>query len=86
MTVVAASQFKLLRAKKNLEKAYKDGDIESVRRWDKEVAECLDVLFNDRDRDAHSLISQLESVLTMYSKIVEDLPDDAVTRIVELDR
>ncbi len=85
MTVVAASQFRLLRAKKSLEKAYKDGDIEAVRRWDTEVAECLDVLFKDRDRDAHSLISQLESVLMMYSKIVEDLPDDAVTRIVESD-
>lgn len=85
MSVVAASQFKLVRARKNLEKAYREGNLHDVRYWDNEVAACLDILFDDKDRDAHSLINQLESVLLTYSKIVADLPDDYVTRVSESD-
>ncbi len=74
MSVVAASQFKLARAQKSLEKSYLEGDWEAIKLWDKELAESLNALFEDGECDAKALITQLESVLVTYSKIVSELP------------
>ncbi len=82
MSVVAASQFKLARARKSLENAYKDGDWDEIKRWDTELANCLNVLFEENDRDVHTLINQLEGVLTTYSKIVTELPEETVRHFV----
>lgn len=74
MSVVAASQFKLARARRCLEKSYLEGDWEAIKRWDKELADSLNALFDEDECDARALIAQLESVLLTYSKIVAELP------------
>ncbi len=74
MSVVAASQFRLARARQCLEQACAEGDWEAVKRWDNALADALNGLFDDGDYDARSLVTQLEAVLATYAKIVLELP------------
>ncbi len=75
MSLITASQFALVRARKSLEKAHLDGDWDAVRHWDTELAKMLDDAFNDELRDTKALIRELENILRSYSKVVSSLPE-----------
>ncbi len=81
MSVIAASQFRLARARKCLEQACAEGDWEAVRRWDKVLAESLDVMFDGGEYNAKTLVTQLEAVLETYAKIVLELPVETVRQL-----
>lgn len=74
MSVIAASQFRLARARKCLEQACAEGDWEAVKRWDRALAEALTALFDEGGYNAQTLVTQLEEVLATYAKIVLELP------------
>ncbi len=76
--LITAAQFKLARARKSLEKAHTDKDWSELRRCDDELAKCLNDAFDDKARDAKSLINELEYILSTYAKIIAELPADAV--------
>lgn len=78
MSVVSAAQFKLVRARKQMEKAHRHHDWADVRSWDEELASCLDEAFDDDTRDVKSLIGELENVLHLYADIVADLPTESI--------
>ncbi len=76
MALVSAMHFKLMRARKSLEKAHLNRDWRAVRHWDSELADCLNAVFSDRERDAKSLITELERLLATYANIIAELPED----------
>ena len=75
MSVVNASQFALIRARKELEKAHKQDDWHEVRRWDQELGAFLDKAFDDENRDTKALINELEKILATYSEVVSNLSE-----------
>lgn len=76
--LVTAAQFKLARARRSLEKAHSERDWSELRRCDNELADCLNDAFDDKSRDAKSLINELEYILSTYAKIITELPDEAI--------
>lgn len=83
MSLVPQSSFALKRAHKELDKAYKNGDWESVRHWDKELAASLTEACNDDNRSAKDLIYDMEKILKSYSKLVSALPEAFVFHLPE---
>lgn len=78
MSVVSTAQFNLMRASKGLEAAYAEGDWDSVRKWDTELAEHLGGVCNDANKDTALLFKELEHVLATYARIVDELPEQSV--------
>ena len=74
MSVVNASQFSLMRARKELQKAFQEGDWRAVRQWDLRIGECLNQAFDDDSRDTKALIDELEKILSTYGKMVSSMP------------
>lgn len=76
MAVISATQFKLAQARRALERTYLNRDWNELRQWDIKLAECLNLVFEDEDRDTKSLLNELEYILKMYSRILIELPED----------
>ena len=79
MSVINASQFSLIRARRELEKAYIKKDWNGVKYWDEKLGEFLDLAFEDEDRDTRVLIDELETILQTYGKVVSSLVDNNKT-------
>ncbi|WP_086932506.1 hypothetical protein [Agarilytica rhodophyticola] len=77
MAIISATQFKLTRARRSLERAYHNKDWNELRQWDTKLAECLNLVFEDPGRDTKSLLNELEYILKMYSRILAELPEDS---------
>ncbi len=78
MPVVAVSHVALVRARRELEKAYQANDWEKVRACDKQLGQQLNLAFADEHRDASFLIKELEGVLGLYARMVTALPVEAI--------
>ena len=75
MSLTNATQFTLMRARKELEKANGHLNWHEVRYWDEQIGRFLSDAFDDPDRDTHALIAELERILSTYSKVVSDLAE-----------
>jgi len=75
MNLVPVSQLNLVRARREMEKAYQAGDWQGVQDWDQMVALQLNQAFDDPDRDHKMLVSELEKILLLYSQMVRSLPE-----------
>ncbi|WNO07940.1 hypothetical protein [Teredinibacter sp. KSP-S5-2] len=78
MSVISASHFSLVRARRELEKAYDCEDWEAVRQWDQDLGVMLNRAFDDEDRDTRALVGELEKVLSLYATIVSSMPEKAI--------
>lgn len=78
MSVVAVSHVALVRARRELEKAYQANDWERVKKCDKQLGHQLNLAFADEHRDARSLVTELEGVLALYARMVTALPAEAL--------
>lgn len=85
MSVVSSSQFELIRARNELQKACKQGNWDAVRRWDSQLGESLNSAFDDEYRDTKSLISELEKILSVYSNLVSNLPHGLADKVLFTD-
>lgn len=74
MSVVSSSHFSLVRARRELEKAFQKGDWDAVRVWDQQLGEKLNEAFDDDGRDTVALIDELERILLTYSNVVSAMP------------
>ncbi len=77
MSVVSMSHLNLLRARKQMEKAFNDCDWDAVKEWDVLLTHQLNQAFDDPTRDNQLLVEELESILGLYAKMVSVLPDVA---------
>lgn len=75
MKLVSASLVNVKRARREMERAFVQGDWEAVKRWDALVGEGLDQAFDDPSRDNVSLVDELEKILGLYAQIVIGLPE-----------
>ena len=75
MSVVVASQFALKRARKNLERAYQQGNWQAVRQSDVELGKLLNSALDDKSRDTKALVEELENILGLYADMVSMLPE-----------
>ena len=75
MSVVVASQFALKRARRNLERAYQQGNWQAVRQSDVELGNLLSSALDDKSRDTTALVEELENILALYADMVSMLPD-----------
>jgi len=75
MSIVPASHLQLVRARKALEKSYREKDWDSVRQWDTVLATQLNASFEDGTRDTKALVSELERILYTYSNMLAELPE-----------
>ncbi|PCK08386.1 MAG: hypothetical protein COA42_09490 [Alteromonadaceae bacterium] len=75
MSLVCSTHFSLVRARRELERAQRCGDWQSVRNWDVTLASNLNDAFEDKDRNTPALIKELERILRTYSELVDKMPD-----------
>ena len=75
MSVVVASQFALKRARRNLERAYQQGNWLAVRQSDVELGKLLNSALDDKSRDTKALVEELENILALYADMVSMLPE-----------
>lgn len=74
MSIVSSSHVDLVRARKKFKKAYQNGEWDDVRQKDRELSECLNIAFEDKERDAKALVDEVERILHVYSEVVSALP------------
>lgn len=72
--VVSLSYLNLIRARKQMEKAFVANDWDAVKEYDALVTHQLTQAFDDPDRDNRMLVDELEYVLGLYARMVEALP------------
>lgn len=77
MNVVSVSHLNLLRARKQMEKAFRKQDWDAVKEWDVLLTHQLTQAFDDPQRDNQVLVEELESILGLYATMVSALPDAA---------
>ena len=82
MSVVLSSHVELVRARRELEKAFEAGAWDNVRALDQHLAERLNSAFDDEQRDTRMLLEELEKILHTYSVVVAGLPQFSATQIV----
>jgi hypothetical protein len=75
MNVIPISHLALVRARKNMEKAFDSGDWDAVRKWDSVISQELNEAFDDSRRDHALLASELEKILGLYSLMTRCLPE-----------
>lgn len=75
MSIVVASQFALKRARRQLENAFNQGNWQAVRESDIELGKLLNKTFDEKSLDARALVSELETILTLYADMVAMLPE-----------
>lgn len=81
MSVVAVSHMALSRARRELEKAYFANDWEKVRACDRQLSHQLNLAFSDEHRNTRALVEELERVLSLYARMVKQLPEEAAGKI-----
>ncbi len=86
MSVISASHFSLVRARRELEKAYDVEDWSAVKQWDQDLGRMLNAAFDDEGRDTRALVNELEKVLALYAEIVLSMPDKSVQCVLGPDR
>ncbi len=77
MKIITASLVSVMRARREMERAFAQGDWNLVKTWDKKVGEYLDAAFDDPDRDNRILVDELEKILKLYGDMVTHLPEEA---------
>lgn len=77
MSVVSISHLNLLRARKQMEKAFQQNDWDAVKEWDVLLTHQLTQAFDDPARDNRLLVDELEHILGLYAKMVSVLPEAA---------
>lgn len=82
MSIIVASQFALKRARKQLENAFRQGNWQAVRESDIELGKLLNKACDEKSRDTRALISELESILTLYADMVAVLPEQRETAFI----
>lgn len=75
MSIVAASQFALKRARKQLENAFRQGNWQAVRESDIELGKLLHQACDEKSRDTRGLVAELETILSLYASLVAALPE-----------
>jgi hypothetical protein len=78
MNVIPISHIALVRARKSMERAYRNNDWVAVREWDAELSQQLNQAFDDTGRDHALLVSELEKILALYSALTRALPEATV--------
>lgn len=81
MSVVTPTQFNLIRSRRFLERAFAKRDWHAVREWDRKLAQSLNDVFDDPDRNSKALLSELETVLATYGRLLAELPDESMRRV-----
>ncbi len=77
MSVVSLTHMNLLRARKQMEKAFMEQDWDAVKDWDMLLTTQLTRAFDDPTRDNQLLVEELETILALYARMVSALPDAA---------
>jgi len=77
MSVISRSHLNLVRARKALEKAFKERNWDALRETDKLLGESLNEAFDDVGRNTVELVQEMEKVLGTYAEMVAALPEDA---------
>lgn len=80
MAIVSAIHLNLVRARREMEKAFQREEWEAVKDWDHLLSVQLGRAFDDPQRDHMLLVTELQKVLSLYGKMVHALPDAAVER------
>ena len=75
MSVTNATQFALIRARRELEKAHDTKNWQAVKDWDQRLGDFLNQAFEDDARDTKALIDELEKVLKTYTRVVSSLAE-----------
>lgn len=77
MSLVSHSHVALVRARRELENAFDQSRWDDLKALDKSLGDCLNHAFEDKGRDAVTLVHELERVLGLYASMVESLPHEA---------
>lgn len=75
MSVVALSYVNLVRTRKQMEQAFASSDWDSLEGWDMLLTQQLNAAFDDPKRDNNVLVAELETILSLYSRVVDCLPE-----------
>lgn len=74
MSLISSSHLSLVRARKELEKAFDENRWDELKDLDKSLGASLNQAFDDKQRDPTSLVHELEKVLSLYASMVEAMP------------
>lgn len=74
MSLVNVNHFKLRKSHTELKKAFDKRDWQQLRDQDKSLAQSIDRLLVDNNRDTRVLIDDLKSILSTYSDILAEIP------------
>ena len=72
--IIALSLMSVKNLRRRIEKAHAQNDYEGIKRLDLELTAMLNHAFNDPFRDTIALISELQKILKLYSRVVDSLP------------
>lgn len=78
MAVISATHLNLVRARREMQNAFKHQDWEAVKDWDQLLSVQLGHAFDDPQKDHSLLVSELQKVLALYGQMVHALPDAAI--------
>lgn len=79
MTVISSSYFSLIRARKELEKAFQQGRWDDVKSWDIRLGVSLNKAFEDEQCNTAELVQELERILNTYANVVRGMPEKAMS-------
>lgn len=79
MALISAAHLNLVRARREMQKAFSQKDWEAVKDWDQLLSVQLGRAFDDPQRDHALLVSELQKVLALYGQMVHALPEAAVS-------
>ena len=77
MSVVPHSQFQLSRQRRQLQTALLQGDWRDIMEREKQLIAGLDEATEDPSRDLDSLLGEMQQVLALYKRMVEQCGSDA---------
>ncbi len=78
MNIVPATYLTLVRARKEMQRAFDAGDWDGIRDSDDFLLVQLQQAFDDPEKDSELLAKELSTVLDLYSRMVESMPQDTV--------
>ncbi len=75
MNIIPTTHMALVRARRDMEKAFRDSDWSAIKEWDHFLTAQLNQAFDDPNRDHSLLARELNTILSLYSDLTRAMPD-----------
>lgn len=83
MNIIPATHMALVRARRDMEKAFHKNDWNAIKDWDQFLSAQLNQAFDDPNRDRKLLAKELGAILALYSEMSKALPEETAQKWIK---